>query len=111
MSGVAICSSRLVTIGARVLIGSGAIIADTDFHPIDSVPRRYAPIPIADDGDEVHIGDDVFIGANCLILKGVRIGSGSVIGAGSVVTRSVPPKSIVAGNPARLLSSISDSAN
>lgn len=52
-----------------------------------------------------RIGADCFIGGRSLILPGVEIGDGCVVGAGSVVTRSVPPRSLVAGNPARVLRS------
>lgn len=54
----------------------------------------------------VIIGDDVFIGARAIILKGVTIGDGAVIGAGSVVTKSIPPRVIAAGNPARIIKEI-----
>ena len=52
------------------------------------------------------IGNDVWIGSNSTILGGVRIGDGAVIGAGAVVTKDVPPYSIVAGNPARVVKSL-----
>lgn len=54
------------------------------------------------DGD-VHIEQDVWIGANVTILKGVTIGESSIVGAGSVVTKNVPPCSIVAGCPAKVI--------
>jgi len=52
-----------------------------------------------------RIGENCFIGGNSLILPGVEIGDNCVVGAGSVVTKSVPPRSIVAGNPARIIRS------
>lgn len=52
---------------------------------------------------DVVIGNDVWIGKNALILSGVKIGNGAVIGASCVVTRNVPPYTVVAGNPARVV--------
>lgn len=52
---------------------------------------------------DTRIGERCFIGAHALLLPGVTIGDGSIVGAGSVVTRDVPPASIVAGNPARVV--------
>lgn len=52
-----------------------------------------------------RVGANCFIGGRSLILPGVEIGDNCVVGAGAVVTRSVPPGSLVAGNPARILRS------
>lgn len=57
---------------------------------------------------KIHIGDNVFIGANATILPGVCIGDNSVVGANSVVTKSVPANTVVAGNPARVISTLSE---
>lgn len=51
----------------------------------------------------IVIEDECWIGANAVITAGVRIGKHSVVAGGSVVTKDVPPYSVVAGNPARLL--------
>jgi acetyltransferase-like isoleucine patch superfamily enzyme len=54
---------------------------------------------------DTFIGRNCFIGARSIILPGVTIGDGSVVGSGSVVTKSVPPGSVVAGNPAQIIKS------
>lgn len=50
-----------------------------------------------------RIGRNCFIGGRSMILPGVEIGDGCIVGAGAVVTKSVPPRCVVAGNPARIL--------
>ncbi|WP_205676877.1 acyltransferase [Arthrobacter crystallopoietes] len=102
-SGVTICSTKSVRIGSRVLCGADVLISDSDFHPVDEIPRTGAPIPLGRAQDAVKIGDDVFVGARSIVLKGVEIGDGSVIGAGSVVTSDIPKNVIAAGNPARVI--------
>ncbi len=52
-----------------------------------------------------HIGENCFIGGESIILPGVRIDDNCVVGAGSVVTKDVPPRSVVAGNPAKVIRS------
>jgi acetyltransferase-like isoleucine patch superfamily enzyme len=101
--GSLVCAER-IEIGNRVNVGCNSIIADTDFHPLDPQARQLdinagATAPVV-------VEDDVFIGMQCLILKGVRLGAGCVVGAGSVVTRDVPPRAIVAGNPARVVKAL-----
>ncbi len=65
-------------------------------------------LPINAEGyyeDDIVIGNDVWIGAGTVITGGVNIGDGCIIGAGSVVTRSIPPYSIAAGVPAKVIRS------
>ena len=103
LSGCSITAVQSVTIGDRVLVGSGALIIDNDAHPVAPEGRRYSrDIPSA----PIAIGSDVFIGARAIILKGVHIGDGSIIGAGAVVTKDVAAYSIAAGNPARIVGTI-----
>ena len=54
----------------------------------------------------IHIEDNVWITMNVIILPGVTIGKNSIIGAGSVVTKSIPPNSLVGGNPAKVIKKI-----
>ena len=103
LSGVTICSVKSVVIGQGCLLGADVMISDTDFHPVLELERRHKPIPEPQETDGIEIGNDVFIGARAVILKGSKIGNGSVVGAGSVVTSEIPPYSIFAGNPARLV--------
>jgi acetyltransferase-like isoleucine patch superfamily enzyme len=108
MTSATISASSSIRIGARVLIGAGVVITDSDHHPVHppaGTPRRFAEFPAPTTADAVVIEDDVFIGARAIILKGVRIGAGAVVGAGSVVSRDVSAESIVAGNPATVVGS------
>jgi acetyltransferase-like isoleucine patch superfamily enzyme len=103
LSGVTICAAINVSIGNRCLLGADVLIADTDFHSVDTVQRRHLPTPAPSPSDSVRIGNDVFVGARAIILKGVTVGDGSVVGAGSVVTEDIPSGVIAAGNPARVI--------
>lgn len=96
-------------VGKRIRIGDNTVlsghvrIADSNAHPTD-VKARLAHLPPADDEvREVVIGDGVWIGVHVLIFPGVRIGDGAVVSTGSVVHSHVPPYSVVAGNPARVV--------
>lgn len=101
MTGGSLVCDQRISIGDRVWVGANAIITDTDFHPLNPEKRRTHPL--AANTAPVTIADDVFVGMNALILKGVTIGAGSVVAAGCVVVRDVPPGSVVAGNPARVV--------
>lgn len=64
--------------------------------------------PDFDTFGKVVIGNHVYIGTDALIMPGVTIGDNSLVAAGSVVTKSVPPRTVVAGNPARILCTIEE---
>jgi acetyltransferase-like isoleucine patch superfamily enzyme len=80
-------------IGERCSIGWDVWITDTDYHRLND----------GEDIAPVSIGDEVWIGAKSMILKGVTVGKGAVIAAGSVVTKDVPERALVAGNPATVI--------
>lgn len=100
LSSCLICSATRVEIGAGTIIGGGAMILDTDFHPRGS-NGDWLNDPLAV-SRPVTIGEKCFIGARAIILKGVTIGDGAVIGAGAVVSRDVPAGRMAVGNPAKL---------
>ncbi len=104
MTGAVIVAQTRVEIGDHVWIGANSTIIDTDFHPLSPEVRRADPM--AGSSAPITIEDEVFIGMWAILLKGVRIGRGAVIGAGAVVARDVPPRAIVAGNPARVVGQV-----
>lgn len=110
------CSSTIfssrsgITIGENVNIGSNVKIFDHDFHPVDYLQRRKFRGKLR--SSPVVIGNDVFIGTNAIILKGVHVGDRSIIGAGAVVALSdIPPDSLVAGNPAKVIRTLTAAAD
>jgi tetrahydrodipicolinate N-acetyltransferase len=95
-----------ILVAESVRIGSGCTLSwdvqilDHDFHAITvGGVTRPSTKPVV-------IGNRVWVGARALILKGVEVGNGSVVGAGAVVTRDVPPGTIVAGMPARVVGKV-----
>ena len=89
-----------ITLGDHVMIaGSASIYGFNHGSARTDIPMHRQPNPSLG----VVIEDDVWVGANALILDGVRIGAHSIVAGGAVVTKSVPPYSIVGGNPARLI--------
>lgn len=84
-----------------VAFGSALISEDHEISNPEILIKEQPKTP-----GKITIGKNVWIASNCTILKGVTIGEGSVVAAGSVVTRSVPPYTLVGGNPARVIRSI-----
>lgn len=92
-----------VTIGSHVNLAQGITVTALNHNFADPEKR------IDEQGvstTPVVIEDDVWIGANAVVLPGVRIGTHSVVAAGAVVTKDVPPHSIVAGVPAKVIKKI-----
>jgi len=107
-----ICDAE-VDIGPYALISWNVVLMDTYRLPLDAPLRRRelervalrsprsfaAPVPAR----PVRIGANVWIGFDSCILPGVTVGEGAIVGARAVVTDDVPPYTIVAGNPARVI--------
>ncbi len=98
-SGASLAATKSIILGNRVYLGTLVFIMDSNFHDVHD--RQVHP-----PGRPVVLEDDVWIGVKATVLPGVRIGRGSVVGAHSLVTRDVPPYTLVAGSPARVLRSL-----
>ncbi|MCZ7672776.1 MAG: acyltransferase [Chloroflexi bacterium] len=96
--GCSIAANKLVRIGKNCNIGTYVIMMDNDFHRLE--PERRYEFP---ESEPIILENNVWLGARVIVLKGVTIGEGSVIGAGSVVTKDIPPRSLAAGMPAKIL--------
>ena len=104
-----------IEIGNDVLISWGVTIADHNSHSLKFSERQHdvdnwrghnkhwSGVKVG----KVVIQNKVWIGFNAIVLKGVTIGEGAIVGAGSVVTKDVPPFTIVAGNPAKIVRELS----
>ena len=111
-----VLAEQEVRIGNCVFISFNVVFADTDFHPIEPATRvldAIAVSPLANGRKRpaiatapVIVHDDVWIGPNSTILKGVTIGAGAFIEPGSMVTRDVPPRARVLGNPAQVIGEV-----
>jgi acetyltransferase-like isoleucine patch superfamily enzyme len=113
--GTHVWSAREITIGNRVLISHGVNIFDSLTHPLSPAARHRQfkeivvsghPRDINLDERAIIIADDAWIGAGATIMRGVTVGARAIVGAGAVVTRDVPAESIVAGNPATVVRSL-----
>jgi acetyltransferase-like isoleucine patch superfamily enzyme len=102
--GVMVASLQLVEIGDHCMFANGCFISDAAHRfddPVEPVPWQGFSTKGA-----TRIGDNVWCGVNVVITSGVTIGERCVIGANSVVTTDLPPHSIAAGAPARVLRTI-----
>ena len=104
-----------IRVERNVLISYACVIADADNHSL--FPElRVDDLTTWMDGRRhdwshtemapIRICEGAWIGARSIILKGVTIGAGAVVGMGSVVTKDVPPRTVVGGNPARVIREI-----
>ena len=99
--GVMVASVELVEIGDHCMFANGCFITDAN-HRFDD-PEKPVPWQGFSTKGPTKVGDNVWCGANVVITSGVTIGERCVIGANSVVTTDLPPRSIAAGAPAKVL--------
>jgi acetyltransferase-like isoleucine patch superfamily enzyme len=98
--GSQIVARERVTVGPDALIAASVVIRDGD-HRFDDRSR-----PIREQGHVVrpiHIGADVWLGAHVVVTAGSTVGDGCVVGANAVVRGDIPPGTIAAGIPARVV--------
>ena len=105
-----------VKIGDYCMFSNNIMIQDHTSHPISPRKRRdqlinlqKIPTDVYDTIiEKVTIKNNVWIGKDAIVLKGVTIGEGSIVATRAVVTKDVPPFSIVAGNPSKVVKAIKD---
>lgn len=90
-----------ITIEDNVLISSRVFIADT-IHGYEDISQPVIKQDLTK-CSETKIGENSFVGVNACILPGVKIGKNAVIAANAVVTKDIPPFSVAAGNPAKII--------
>jgi acetyltransferase-like isoleucine patch superfamily enzyme len=105
--GAIFATNARISIGDYVFISHEVVIADDEIA-VPPFERRSAESQPTVHRDIV-IEDDVWIGAQAIILGGIRIGAGAVVGAATVVNQDIPANAIFAGNPGRVVGSISRS--
>ena len=95
--GVSVTAAAAVTVGRECNLGQYVIIDDrTNYTSTVESGTIAAPAPVV-------LEDHVWLGARVVVLSGVRIGHDAVVSAGSVVTHDLPPRSVSAGIPARVI--------
>jgi acetyltransferase-like isoleucine patch superfamily enzyme len=102
--GVMVAAAELVEIGDHCMFANGCFISDAS-HRFDDPHRPITWQGFSSKGP-TRVGDNVWCGAHVVITSGVTIGHRCVIGANSVVTHDIPPFSLAAGSPARVLRTI-----
>lgn len=97
---------REIRLGSHVQVAGGVSFRDSGGHPADPEQRKTGAPPDEADVKPIIVGDNAWIGAGVLVLPGSEIGEGSIVAARSVVSGIVPPYTVVAGNPARRIGTL-----
>ena len=101
---VMVAAAQLVEIGSHCMLANGCFVTDAN-HRFDD-PDTPVPWQGFSSKGPTRIGENVWLGANVVVTSGVTIGKRCVIGANSVVTQDIPPFSIAAGAPAKVLRAV-----
>lgn len=96
--GTSIAATKLIRIGAHSHIGPHCMLLDNDYHHLEPERRLERP-----ESRPIILEENVWLSARVIVISGVTIGRGSAVGAGSVVTTDVPPRTFVAGVPAKVV--------
>jgi len=96
-----------VTIGNNVMLAQNIVLSGLN-HGFEDITIAPHDQPIIK--NLIIVEDEVWIGANSVVVAGVTIGKHSVVAAGSIVTKDIPPYSVAAGNPARLIKQFNPSS-
>jgi acetyltransferase-like isoleucine patch superfamily enzyme len=102
--GVMLAATERIEIGDHVMFANGCFVGDSD-HAYDDPEKPVTWQGFVPRGP-VRIGSNCWFGVNCVVTGGVTIGERAVIGANSVVTGDIPPGTIAAGVPAKVIRSI-----
>ena len=102
--GTMLAAAERIEIGDHVMFANGCFIGDSDhrYDDPDTPVTRQGFVPRG----PVRIGSNVWFGVNCVVTGGVQIGDRAVIGANSVITQDIPPATIAAGAPAKVIREI-----
>lgn len=101
---VMVAAHDLVEVGDHCMFANGCFVTDAS-HRFDD-PDQPVPWQGFTSKGPTRIGDNCWFGANCVVTSGVTIGERCVVGANSVVTKDLPPRTIAAGSPAKVLKEI-----
>jgi acetyltransferase-like isoleucine patch superfamily enzyme len=101
---VMVAAHERVEIGSHCMLANGCFVTDAN-HRFDD-PDKPVPWQGFSSKGPTRIGDNVWLGANVVVTSGVTIGERCVIGANSVVTQDIPPFSVAAGAPAKILRAV-----
>jgi maltose O-acetyltransferase len=103
LNGAGIMAYTRIEVGRRCILGS-TLLFDSDFHPLDPAHRHDPDAPVS--CAPITLEENVWLGGQSAVLKGVTVGENSVVAFRAVVSDDVSPNVVVAGNPARVVKTL-----